>query len=382
MSAWYNKTMAFPGELNINYYKGDTHEFKVYPQKTDGSIFYLSDYGNSTFTIAESRGAAGVALGQINASATISTDGTHVVCAITPENGSLMDPLKTYVYDVQVYSQGPNTYDKVFTLITGSISVTDDVTQDIGNPNRAIPTYRVTYYNSDATSGIAPKDENGYLSNQKVIVKNNVTGNLARIGYILSGWTKFSDGTGTVYTAGSDLSILGTDIKLYPKWTATTAVNTVIWNNQSATTTHSGGSLEYVTGFVIQTIPTTPPVRTGNVFAGWFTGAAGTGVQVTNGSYMPESPYGPITLYAKWIPVRLVSYDDQGATTTYTGGSTTYVEGSAISLIPTTAPTRTGHIFGGWFTGPAGSGVRVLNGSYTPTSPYADIILYAKWTAV
>ena len=132
MSAWYNKTMAFPGELNINYYKGDTHEFKVYPQKTDGSIFQLDDYSNATFKIAEVRGAEGVA-DQITGSAIISTDGTHITCAITPTNGAAMDSSITYVYDVQIYAPGSGTYDKVFTLLTGSISVTDDVTQGTGS---------------------------------------------------------------------------------------------------------------------------------------------------------------------------------------------------------------------------------------------------------
>jgi hypothetical protein len=123
--------MAFPGELNINYYKGDTHEFKIYPQKTDGSIFYLNDYSNPTFKIAEVRGAEGVA-GQVEGSAVISSDGTHIICAITPENGSQLDSSITYVYDVQVYSPGFESYDKVFTLLTGSISVTEDVVQGLG----------------------------------------------------------------------------------------------------------------------------------------------------------------------------------------------------------------------------------------------------------
>jgi uncharacterized repeat protein (TIGR02543 family) len=289
--------MAFPGELNINYYKGDTHEFKVYPQKTDGSIFYLSDYTNSTFTIAESRGAAGVALGQIHASARISSDGTNVTCAITPENGKLMDPTKTYVYDVQVYSQGADTYDKVFTLITGSISVTDDVTQDIGTPNRAIPTYRVVYNNTDATSGIVPVDINEYLPNQNVFVANN--GTLARIGYTFAGWTKFSDGTGTVYTPGQSLSLNSQDIKFYPKWMPPT----VTYDNQSATTSQIGGSTSYIPQSAIVSIPTTAPIRTGHTFGGWFTGPAGTGTQVTNNSFTPPSPFGPITLYAKWTEV-------------------------------------------------------------------------------
>lgn len=218
MSAWYNKTMAFPGELNINYYKGDTHEFKVYPQKSDGSIFYLNDYSNSTFTIAETTGEAeAIANRQIVASAKISNDGTHIVCAITPENGKLMDPAKTYVYDVQVYSPGPDTYDKVFTIIKGSISVTDDVTQNIGTPNRAIPTYRVIYYNTNATGGKAPEDLNEYVPNQNIVIANN--GTLVRLGYTFSGWTKFSDGTGPVYSAGDILPLVSSDIKFYPKWT-------------------------------------------------------------------------------------------------------------------------------------------------------------------
>ena len=124
--------MAFPGELNINYYKGDTYEFKVYPQKTDGSIFQLDDYSNATFKIAEIRGIAGLP-DQITGSAIISTDGTHITCAITPENGAEMNSSITYVYDVQIYAPGPGTYDKVFTLLTGSISVTDDVTQGNGS---------------------------------------------------------------------------------------------------------------------------------------------------------------------------------------------------------------------------------------------------------
>jgi uncharacterized repeat protein (TIGR02543 family) len=294
--------MAFPGELNINYYKGDTHEFKVYPQKTDGSIFYLDDYSNATFTIAEVRGVAGLS-GQIVGSARISLDGTNITCAITPENGKLMDPEKTYVYDVQVYAQGPDTYDKIFTILTGSISVTDDVTQDIGTPNRAIPTYRIIYNNRNATGGTTPTDtvtdKLGFIPNQVITVKGNEN-LLTREGYDFSGWTKFSDGTGDIYGPTpfpkTNIKIVDSDIKFYPKWT----VNTITYDNQSATTDHSGGSVKYVTNSAIASIPTTPPIRTGHVFGGWFTGPAGSGTQVTNESYTVPAPYGPITLYAKW----------------------------------------------------------------------------------
>jgi hypothetical protein len=153
--------------------------------------------------------------GRVFGSAKINSD--HIVCAITPENGAQMDPGLIYQYDVQIYSPGSDTYDTVFTLLTGSISVTDDVTQDIGTPNRAIPTYRVIYHNTNATSGVVTIDTNGYLPNQNIIVANQNT--LARNGYTFSGWTKFSDGTGTVYAPGDLVSLTLSDINFYPKWT-------------------------------------------------------------------------------------------------------------------------------------------------------------------
>ncbi len=217
MSAWYNKTMAFPGELNINYYKGDTHEFKVFPQKTDGSTFYLDDYSNASFTIATVRGAAGVA-GQILGSAKISTDGTNVTCAITPENGALMDSAVTYVYDVQVYAQGPSTYDKVFTLLTGSISVTDDVTQGIGTANSYIPSLRVIYNNTNATGGLVPVDSTLYAPNRNIVIMNQ--GTLVRQGYTFAGWSTTPSG-GTTYLVGNSHPLVNSDINFYPRWTAT-----------------------------------------------------------------------------------------------------------------------------------------------------------------
>jgi uncharacterized repeat protein (TIGR02543 family) len=373
MSAWYNKSMAFPGELNINYYKGDTYEFKIYPQKTDGSIFQLNDYSNATFTIATERG--GDPTTTLFGHASIDGSGTYITCAITPENGADMGSDITYVYDVQIYAQGTSTYDKVFTLLTGSISVTDDVTQRVGRTNNEIPKYRVIYYNTNATSGEAPVDNATYLPNATVTLKG--LGTLSRTGYYLAGWNTASDGNGLNYLPTGTISSFNTDIKLYPKW----VVNTVAYDNQSATTNHSGGILSYTPGSAISTLPTVDPIRTSHAFRGWFTGPAGSGVQVTNGSYAPAFPYGPVILYAKWVRTYLVSYDDQSATTTYSGGSTSYVQGESVALIPTTPPIRTGHVFGGWFTGPAGSGIQVTSASYIPQSPYGPITLYAKWTA-
>lgn len=117
--------MAFPGTLNINYYKGDTYEFKVYPKDTTGTVFDMSGYGNAKFTISTARGSSGLA-DQINGYAEISSDLTHILCAILPGNAATMVPGEQLVYDVEI-SKSATPYNYVHTLLTGTISVTDQV---------------------------------------------------------------------------------------------------------------------------------------------------------------------------------------------------------------------------------------------------------------
>ena len=113
--------MAFPGTYNIDYYKGDTYEFRIYPKNSDNSVFSLVAY-NATFTIATSRGA----------NPTFSVAGTtsivsnqYIVCTISPETGRLLTAGTSYVYDVQISSTAGS---RIHTLLTGTMSVTDDVT--------------------------------------------------------------------------------------------------------------------------------------------------------------------------------------------------------------------------------------------------------------
>lgn len=123
--------MAFPSTYNFNYYKGDTFEFKVYPKNSNGSAFDLTSYALSAvppgdgakFTIATARGAAGVA-NKVTCSAVISLSDNSIVCTITPTNGNLLSANSSYVYDVEI-SKGSGSI--VYTLLTGNISVTDQV---------------------------------------------------------------------------------------------------------------------------------------------------------------------------------------------------------------------------------------------------------------
>ena len=118
--------MAFPGTYNISYYKGDTLEFRIYPKDATGDPFPLADYGNTTFTISTARGTTGVA-DQVEAYASISDDATHILCAIRPADSTSLVAGTTYVYDVEI-SKSATPYPYTYTLLTGNINVTDQVT--------------------------------------------------------------------------------------------------------------------------------------------------------------------------------------------------------------------------------------------------------------
>jgi hypothetical protein len=121
--------MAFPANFNINYYRGDTYEFRIYPKDASGNQFPLTDYdpvSGVKFTMSTQRGESGI-VDQLQGYARISSDATYIDCAILPANGLSMDFSQSYVYDVEIYKAG-TPYDLVTTLLTGTISITEQIT--------------------------------------------------------------------------------------------------------------------------------------------------------------------------------------------------------------------------------------------------------------
>ena len=112
--------MAFPGTYNFSYYKGDTSEFVIRPKNSDGSSFDLTGY-TADFFIASSRG--NTPSFRVEAQAVVSAVNDTVTCTILPGVGGTLNA-GVYVYDVQITS-GPST---IFTLVTGNITVTEQVT--------------------------------------------------------------------------------------------------------------------------------------------------------------------------------------------------------------------------------------------------------------
>lgn len=120
--------MAFPATYNINYYMGDTHEFRIYPKDASGAAFPLAQYPTVKFTIAERRGTPLPGdQDPIEAYAAFSNDRTNILCAINNTHAASLDSSKQYVYDVQISKTGA-PYDSILTLLTGNITITDQVT--------------------------------------------------------------------------------------------------------------------------------------------------------------------------------------------------------------------------------------------------------------
>ena len=139
--------MAFPGTYNISYYRGDTLEFKIYPKDSAGNDFSLSTYNTSaTFTIAPRRGALESGEQYINAYAQI-VDGTYILCVIRPEDGQKMIAANSpYYYDIEIEDFTTEQYLKLYTVLTGEISITEQVTpgKDTPYPPDSIELVNVT----------------------------------------------------------------------------------------------------------------------------------------------------------------------------------------------------------------------------------------------
>jgi hypothetical protein len=112
--------MAFPSTYNITYYRGDSYDFVIYPKDSNGDSFNMDGY-SSLFTIATTRGPNGIPVGQ--AISNIDNDEGSISCRIPIEIGQDLG-LSSYVYDVEIRNSSAST---VYTILTGTISVTQDV---------------------------------------------------------------------------------------------------------------------------------------------------------------------------------------------------------------------------------------------------------------
>ena len=194
------------------------------------------------------------------------------------------------------------------------------------------------------------------------ITLNNPT----RAGYTFAGWS----GTGIVGTSTNVVIPTGStgDRTYTANWTANTY--TVIFNAQGGTVNPATKTVTF--GATYGTLPT--PVKTGHTFGGWYTGTGGTGTKVFSSSAVTITANQ--TLYARWTAnTYTVTFNAQGGTVSPATKTVTF--GATYGTLPT--PAKTGHSFGGWYTGTGGTGTKIIASS--TVSLAANRTLYAKWTA-
>lgn len=113
--------MAFPGNYNFTYYRGDTHEFEIVLKTANNQDFPLDEYENIIFKIATRRGSI-----ESQITGTTERVGTNTIkCTIPSSVGRNMVPPR-YVYDVQITDTtfNPNI---IYTVLTGEITVLNDI---------------------------------------------------------------------------------------------------------------------------------------------------------------------------------------------------------------------------------------------------------------
>ena len=165
-------------------------------------------------------------------------------------------------------------------------------------------------------------------------------GTFTRSGYIFSGWTTVSDGSGTSY-ADSNHITTSTDVTLYAKWI--TGVNkSVTFNGNSSTS----GSMTAQSAGTATALNSNAFLRTNYTFTGWNTAANGTGYGYTDNAVYAFTT--DTTLYAQWqlsrTPYTVTFYanavDATGTTASQTADTTTALTISGFS--------RPGYNFLGW----------------------------------
>ena len=112
--------MAFPGTYNFNYYRGDTAQIVIRPKTANGAAFNLTGY-TGEYTIADSRNT-GAAQYSEGLTAVVNTVSNIVTCTITPTGGRAL-AAGSYVYDIQI-TNGI----EIYTILTGVITITNDIT--------------------------------------------------------------------------------------------------------------------------------------------------------------------------------------------------------------------------------------------------------------
>ena len=207
-----------------------------------------------------------------------------------------------------------------------------------------------------------------------------------KTGYTFTGWNTQTDGGGTTYTDGQNVSNLtskeGDKVTLYAQWRANSY--TIQFDGNTA----DGGNTPDQGMIYDQAADLTANgyTKTGYTFTGWNTQPDGGGTSYTDGqniSNLTSVEGDTVTLYAQW---RANSYTIQFDGNTADGGDTpdqgmTYDQAADLTA---NGYTKAGYTFTGWNTQPDGGGTTYTDGQNVTNLTSVEgetVTLFAQWRA-
>ncbi|MCL2192424.1 MAG: InlB B-repeat-containing protein [Treponema sp.] len=232
-----------------------------------------------------------------------------------------------------------------------------------------LPTFTVRFNLNDGSGIPTPAPQT--VDAGSAITLPSGTG-LSRYGYVFGGWNTTADGTGTNFNAGASFTPSG-NITLYARWNQGLPV-TVRFDNNGGTGTIP--SLTATQGSAVMLPSGAGFSRLEFTFAGWNTNRAGTGTEHLAGSSF--TPLSDITLYARWVPTVIVSFNSNSGSGTVPAQAVG--QGLSMMLPSGGGLSRTGYAFDGWNERSDGIGINHSAGSMF--TPHNNITLYARWVSV
>lgn len=271
-------------------------------------------------------------------------------------------------------------------------AITDTSSSSSSGSVTPTPTPSVTYtlrYLNTASGGTAPAPTTSYSVGSSVPILGNTFTNTFNPTYLFGGWNTASDGRGTYYPAGSNLTIPYTNTILWAQWYNPT----VSASNPNLTVTYfgngsTGGSPPATVstykanqGIPISATPGTL-VNPGFTFYGWNTSANGLGTSYpANSNGFTIVSNSNVNLYAIWVNTSTnytLTYDDNGSTGgTVPAPQTPYPSGASAEILGQSNLVKSGYTFLGWNTAANGSGTSYLTNNSIVMS--SDKTLYAQW---
>jgi uncharacterized repeat protein (TIGR02543 family) len=237
-------------------------------------------------------------------------------------------------------------------------------------------TYTVTYNGNGNNSGAVPTDSNSpYTSGANVTVLGN-TGNLTKTDNTFNGWNTAAAGNGTAYAAGETFAITANTV-LYAQWTSTIYTVTYNGNGNTGGAVPTDSNSPYASGANVTVLGNTGSLeKTGYIFSGWNTAAAGNGT-----AYAADETFAitaNTVLYAQWTPTTYtVTYNGNGNTggTVPIDNNSPYASGASVTVLGNTGSlVKRANTFDGWTDG---YGTFFKEGETFAISK--DTELYAVW---